>query len=354
MSRRFLAPPLELLTADGAFHELEVPGAASWRRPIVLLARELCSFELFEPAGASGAAAAAAARLYARTGAPFTEPGGLVRRSGDAFGIWWWDMARIGPQLQARFGAGWPQLAPETLAQPPGQGWRIVRASSGYEAQCWRGGTLIGSSWRHDRFDDTAWSAFARVQRGASEPAPATPPPVQQLPLSGDVDLGLSSFSDLSPADLGRIAAVVAASGLLAAAALFTGQGWRLNLLAGSAEHQAATLRASTPRTAARDQGAVQRLAAFRKLSARPNPASALTTALDVLQLYAVKPTGFEADASSLTLTLPYSAIGDVDKIALELEDSGAFTDVRPLTDDRSQTIELQMRLKGAGPSPPG
>ncbi len=352
MSRRFLAPPLELLTADGVFHEIETPGAVAWRRPIVLLARELCSFELFDTAGASGAAAAAAARLYARTGAPFSNPGGLVRRSGGAFGVWWWDMDWVGPLLQARFGNGWPALAPESLAQPPGQGWRIVRAASGYEAQYWQDGALMGSSWRLGRFDDAAWSAFVRVQRGAETPAPDKAPTPQQLPLSSELDLGLSGWSNLSLADGGRIAAVVAAAGLVAAAALFAGQGWRLQTLARASETQAATLRATTPRSAVRDQLAAQRLAAFRNLSSRPNPAAALSTALGVLQLYGVQPKGFAADSGSLTLVLPYSAIGQVDHIALELEDSGAFADVRPVTDQHGQTIQLQMRLTKSAVAP--
>ena len=71
-----------------------------------------------------------------------------------------------------------------------------------------------------------------------------------------------------------------------------------------------------------------------------------------MLQLYGVQPKGFAADSGSLTLVLPYSAIGQVDHIALELEDSGAFADVRPVTDQHGQTIQLQMRLTKSAVAP--
>ena len=60
------------LSAEGRFTSL-TEGAGA-RRPRVLLARELCSFEWFEPAGGR-AAADQAARLYARASAPFNNPG---------------------------------------------------------------------------------------------------------------------------------------------------------------------------------------------------------------------------------------------------------------------------------------
>ena len=138
----FPTPPLELLCADGRFAPLT---EGRGLRPRVLLARELCSFEWFEPAGGRSAADQAA-RLYARTSAPFNNPGVLVRRAGAGYAIWWWDRERTGPWLAERFGAAPPSVAPETLAQPPGIGWRVVRLASGLELQYWRRGILVASS----------------------------------------------------------------------------------------------------------------------------------------------------------------------------------------------------------------
>ncbi len=342
----FLARPLELLTADGAFLPLSA-GGARWRRPAVLIARELCSFAAFEPVGVAGGQAAAAARLYARTGAPFVNAGFLVRRGKSGFGIWWWDMDRIGPALAARPGGA--LSCPETLAQPAGRGWRIVKLLSGYEAQSWREGALTGSAWRRERFDAASWAAFTRVHRQADLPAPETPPAPESLPVSPGFGGVLGGWREMTPGEILQAAAGAAAVALLAATALFMAQGWRLQALARAAESQSAAVRASAPRPGPADQLAAQRLAAFRQLAARPNGLATLSTALGVLKLYGVEPTGFAADSSSLSLTLPYSAIDNVDRIALEMEDSGVFTDVRPITDERARTIELQMKLGRAG-----
>jgi hypothetical protein len=81
---------------------------------------------------------------------------------------------------------------------------------------------------------------------------------------------------------------------------------------------------------------------------------SALGTALSVAKLYGVEPQGYDIDSSSLTLTLPYSAMSSVDRIAAELEASGQFADPRPATDPTSQTIQLRMRLVSLRSQPGG
>ena len=98
----FQTSGVELLSADGAF--APVGGGGGFGRPKVLLARELCVFERFERPAAGRSAALAAARLHARTAAPYTNPGILVRSAGNGADIWWWDRDRVAPLLQARFG----------------------------------------------------------------------------------------------------------------------------------------------------------------------------------------------------------------------------------------------------------
>jgi hypothetical protein len=349
MPRSFLTPPLELLSADGVFEPLDLAPAAAWRQPQVLLARELCAFEYFEAGGVGGSAGAAAARLHARTAAPFLNPGFLIRRAGRGYGIWWWDLDRIGPWLAERFGAGARvQIAPETLAQPAGMDWRIVRLAAGFEAQFWRTGALAASSWRRQPFDAAAWSAFARQQRNPPFPAPTQPPTPQVLPPFGDLGFGLGRWRDLTAAEWARAAAMGLAAALVLACVFFTGQGLRLQGLARQAEQRAEAVRRSTPATVRGDDAAaLQKLAAFRALAGRPSPLAALAAAMGVLRLYGVTAKSYTADAASLTLILPYAAIDRIDKITREMQQSGVFTDVRPLTEPENKTIKLVMTLKG-------
>ena len=338
----FPTPPLELLAADGRVTPL-TPGAG---RPRLLLARELCSFERFEPP-AGGGAGDAAARLYARTHAPFHNPGNLVRRDGAGYAIWWWDLDRVGPQLAARFGQALPTLAPETLAQPPGEGWRVVRLASGFELQCWRARALVASAWRPAAPDDAAWAAFARQQRGAEVPAPAEPPPAQTLPVLAGAALGPGrGWRDVSPVETLKLGLTTAAVLTALATAFWIGQALRLDQLSGELEQRAAAVRATTE--APRDDAAQRRLyAAYQALGARPDPIAGLKTAIDVLRRRHLAATGFSVDGQTVTVTLPYAALPSVAAITLELQATGAFADVRPLPDSAGKAIELQMTLAG-------
>jgi hypothetical protein len=349
MPPSFLTPPIELLTADGGFEPLSV---GRFGRPRVLLARELCAFEHFQPLAAAGSAGLAAARLHARTRAPFHNPGLLIRRGPQGFGLWWWDMDEVGPHLSARFSPVRARLLPESLAQAPvrseGDGWRILRQSSGYEAQHWRGGELLGSAWRRERFDEPAWAAFVRVQRGAGEDAPAAPPPAQSLPLQPAL-ASAGGLSELTPGETAALAAGFVALGLVLAAAVQIGQGLRLGRDARVAQAQAAILRAApASRLETQDRKALQQLKGFRDLSERPSPLLSLTTALQVLRLFEVEPVGFDSDGKTVSLTLPYAAIGKAERISAELAGTGRFTDVRPITQPGRKAIELRMRVVAA------
>src|SRR4051812_935029 len=95
MPPSFLTPRIELMSADGRLEPLS-PGGLGRAR--VLLARELCVFEHYRPPAAAGSAGLAAARLYARTHSPFHNPGVLIRRGPQGFGLWWWDMDVVAAQ----------------------------------------------------------------------------------------------------------------------------------------------------------------------------------------------------------------------------------------------------------------
>lgn len=338
MPPSFLTPPIELLTADG----VREPVATGYGRPRLLLARELCAFEHYRPPAAAGSAGLAAARLYARTHAPFHNPGMLIRRGPQGFGLWWWDMDALAPRLSA---SGRVRLLPESLAQAKDDGWRIVRQSSGYEAQHWRGGELLGSAWRRERFDEAAWAAFVRVQRGAHEDAPADPPPAHPLPIQPALAAG-GGLSELTGAEAAALAAGIAALCLVLAGAFELGRGLRLGREAKAAETQAQALGAApASRLEAQDRRSLQQLNGFRALSHRPSPLVSLTAALQVLRLFDVEAVGYDSDGKTLSLTLPYAAIDKVERISAELAGTGRFADVRPITQPGRKAIELRMRV---------
>lgn len=347
MPPSFLTPPIELLGADGRLTPVARSGGLG--RPIVVLARELCAFELFEPRGASGSAGLAAARLYARTNSPFLAPGLTIRRGPRGFGLWWWDMEAVSAMLADRFGAGRLTLVPESLAQARGEGWRMLRQSSGYEAQLWRDGELVGSSWGRERFDEAGWADFVRVQRHGGEDAPVTPPQPQTLPLQPSMAAGSGGLKDLTPGETAALAAGVAAVLLVAATAFELGQGMQLRRQAKAAETEAAAVRAQpVSPAAARDRKALRELEGFRALSDRPNTLASLTAALEVLRLFDVEAQGYETDGRTLTLTLPYSAIDKAERMTAELAGTGRFSDIRPVTLPGRKALQLRMTVAGA------
>jgi hypothetical protein len=349
MPRSFLAPPIELLSADGRLAAMDA-GGAPWRRPLVLLARELCSFEWFGIPGGARAPTAQAARLYARANSPFLSPGMLIRRAGAGFGIWWWDRERIDPWLAEALGEAGVTVAPETLAQPTAADWRIVRLASGFELQCWRGKALIASSWRSAAPDAADWSAFARQVRFPPSPAPSLPAP-QTLPIASDFGLGSAGGMELTPTSAAMIAAGALAVMLAGASAFWVGQGLRLGGLADQAGRQAAAEHAAVTQPAS-DVAAQQRLAAFRALANRPDPIAGLGVALEVLRAHGVTARSFAVDGPVLTVTAPYAALDKVDAVTAALEGTGQFSDVRPLPDSAAGAIKIELTMKGAAAAP--
>ncbi len=348
----FPTPPLELLSAEGHFAPLTE--AAGARRPRVLLARELCSFEWFEPAGGR-AAADQAARLYARASAPFNNPGVFVRRSGGGYAIWWWDRERIAPWLAERFGAEPPVVAPETLAQPPGADWRVVRLASGFELQYWRRQTLIASSWRRAAPDTAAWGAFARQQRDPEVPPPAEPPPAQPLPVVRDANFAEGGWRDVSPIETARLALAASAALLVVVSLFWSGQALRLSQLSAALERDA--LAQSGVVAQPRANTAVRRqIAAYQALGERPDPMAGLKTALDVLRRHRIAAKAFSVDGPTLTVTVPYAALGEMGQITQDLDSTGVFMDVRPLSNSADNVINVHMLVRSASafaPPPP-
>jgi hypothetical protein len=347
----FLTPPAERLRSDGTFETIFGGGLLGrLRRPVVLLARDLCTYTLFESGALPSNRRRQAARLYARTASPYLVSGaGLVKSLPD-FSIWWWDLERILPMVAGRYRTD-PVLRPETLAQPRGASWRIVRLERGYEAQLWREKGLIASVWQKDRFDNISWTRFVSLQRNAP-PAPGMPP-AESLPVAPDSE----AFS-LSLAQISREQAAAAGAGGFALVvacfvAVMLGQGLTLEREAKAIEQATTEMRTRTARPEASRalEGDRQKLAAYRQIEQRTNPISAAGAAIGIVALYDLTPRSVDAGEETVTLTLPYSAVEVADELIVEFEESGYFIDVRPSTNASSQTIIFEMKVvTGAEP----
>lgn len=352
MQLDFLTPRVERLSAAGAWTTLHPGGAIGrLRTPVVLLARELTVFSRFDTAALPKNRRRQAARLHARTGAPYLNAASLVVKSGADFGLWWWDIDRVDAMVRQRWGGQIPALRPETLAQPAGKGWRVVRLAEGHEAQYWRDGQLQASAWRRDRFDAAAWAAFTRVQRGA-EDAPETPPAPQALP----IDYDGPAFA-LATAEITRDQMIGAAGGALAttavcAALLLAGQGLRLSADADEIEDETAEIQAQTPRAGALQglEANRRRLAAYRQVEEQTSPLSATGAAIGIVAIHDLTPLALDAQADALAVTLPYSAVGAADSLIADFEQSGYFYDVQPRTDAQNQRLVMEMKIRESAP----
>lgn len=354
MQLDFLTPRVERLSADGAIDVIHPGGVMGrlLRRPVLLLSRDLCAFSLFQTAALPRGRRRQAALLHARVSAPYVRSGSALSRAGDDFGVWWWDADRVDALLSSPAAMSRPLASPETLAQPRGEGWRIVRLKLGYEAQLWRGKALLASAWRHDRFDPGAWSAFVRLQRD-SETAPEVPPSPVPLPIA----FGNRDAFALAPVELTREqTALVVSSGAAFASLCFgaflLGQGHQLSRDTDQIELETSELRAATPRAdAVRTLDASQKkLIAYRLIEEQTSPLSTAGAAIGILAIHDLTPTALNAEAETLSLVLPYGAIDKIASLVDELENSGYFHDVQPRTDGTAQTLTLEMKVRETAP----
>jgi hypothetical protein len=352
MPLNFLTPRVERLRADGAFEAVHEGGLLGrLRRPVVLLARDLCTFSLFEAGALPKGRRRQAARLHARVGSPYVAGGAALVKCGDDFGVWWWDLERITPLVEARHGGLRPPLRPESLAQPPARDWRIVRLAQGYEAQLWRGKGLAASVWRRTRFDGPAWAAFTRLQRGAP-PAPVEPPEAESLPIATDSEAFSLSRAEVTREQAIAMGAASFALAVLSTVAFLGAQGLQLRAEAKDIEGEIVEIRQSIPRTPG-GQGVEldrRRLAAFRQVEETTNPVSAAGAAIGIVAYHDLTPTALDIDGGVATLTLPYTAMEAADELVAEFEQSGYFHDVQPRTDAANQSLIIEMQVREAAP----
>lgn len=350
----FLIPSIDRLGSDGAIESVHPGGALGrFRRPVLLIARDLCAFSRFETAALPKSRRRQAARLHARVASPYVVSGAALVKAGADFGVWWWNLDQLAPQVAARYPRGGAAIRPETLAQPIGEGWRIVRLQNGYEAQFWNNGALIASAWRKQRFDEPAWAAFTRLQRSVDD-APETPPHAQTLPVAYDSEAFASAWTDIT-----REQAIAMAAGGFAVATsclafFFLGQGVQLSQRADKLNLEAAELRASTPRASAVQAVDLdrQRLAAYQEVESRTNPISAAGAVIGVLALQEITPSALDITDEGVRVTLPYAAVTRAEELVKEFQDSGYFRDIEPRTDAPNRTLIIEMKTIARAQAP--
>ena len=235
-----LFPPSRvlLLNPDGRVETLDV-AAPRFSGTTVVLARERCLFDPLETAtGISSRQALTAARLRAQTAAPYQNAGYAITRRGQRFGIWWWDADWVIEQLALADIADNARVIPESLFYSAETGARIVRGTTGFEAQIWDQGFLVADLWRRKPFDEEIWREFLRQWFGGDEPLSSPPPPSRPpfLLNSPYRRTLLSSGDNARLIELGAGGAIIA---LLAISAFMFGNGLSLR-------NQAETLRAQT------------------------------------------------------------------------------------------------------------
>lgn len=346
----FLLPRVDRLAADGTTEVLHNGGLLGrlLRQPVTLLARDLCSFALFEAANLPRHRRRQAARLHARLSAPYLHSGYTLAKSGGDYGLWWWDEERLTPLVQALPGGAKRVLVPETLAQPKWQSWRIVRLRQGYEAQLWRNQSLIATAFRRDRFDAPSWSAFVRLQRAAEE-APALPPAPLDLPIAYS---NREAFAP-PPIELNReqsawLAGGAAAVACLSLGAYFYGQGATLAEDGLELEQQTQAIRASTPQPeAVRDMDTNQKtLIAYHQIEGRTNPLTSAGAAIGILALHELTPDVVDAKDGSLSLTLKYQDLPLIEELVEDFETSGYFYEITPRADAAAKSLILDMKVR--------
>lgn len=347
MPLSFLQPRVDRLGSDGRIQTVMEAGALGrLRPPVLLLARDLCSYALFDAGALPRRQHRRAAVLYAHANGPHVETGSLVLPTGKKLGIWWWDLARVREPALTRYGRVRPVMRPESLATLGGEGWRILSIAGGYEAQLWEDQTLKVSSWRRSRFDERAWSDLTRLHAADVE-APLTPP----APTVSAVNIDGQAFG-LSSLELSREQALVLGGGAIAmaavSAALFLlGTTVALDKQTRQVTQETLEITAATPALAgAGASGSAEaRLAAFQAVARETSPLTAAGAAIGAAAIYDVSPNALDARSDSLTMTLPPAAADKLDELIAELAGSGYFENIRPRIEATTRNLVIEMDI---------
>lgn len=300
-----------------------------------MLSRGACRFGFMPaPAGLSVSQADRAARIYAETHAPFAAADHVVVRQVEGYGIWWWDAEQvraIAPQW--RYDA--QRISPETLLQPPGDGWRHVACLDGFEAQHWLHTALTHSTWRRRPFTRDQWAAFVQAVEGSPHAPPEEVPAAERLELLTDLSWRRRSVraSQAGPQLERLVWAAVAACVLIAAS--FLGQGIRatadtLSMKARLAELESAGGAAPLDQLVRADLATLQSLA---EIQDKPNPLVVAAELHRILASLGLQASSWATDQSRLRAEVPLGNGLPVAEVATALEASPLIQEVVPQFD---------------------
>lgn len=314
----------------------------------VVLARERCLFERMDAAvGLKKAAAIAAARLHAETGAPYQRSGALITHKGNVFGIWWWDAQWVGEKLG---GAGLDpnsRILPEPMARAASvDGWRVAKASTGYEAQVWSNGILVADQWRRKAFDNEAWGDFVRVQSDRNG-APELTPMTQDPPFTLQSPYRRTQLSDWTPERSMQAIMAGAAVVLVSVGLWMFGQAVGFNKAADAAQVEVERMKALAPATA-NVQGQVSGLTALKAATGGADPMVMLENAQQIIKPFDHKILAFTAERNKVRIYLPQEAADDLGILSQELMESPYFASIKPTLDRKKGRLILDLIPKGA------
>jgi hypothetical protein len=342
---------LTLLRADGSLEPLHLK-PAPFSSAVVVLARERCLFERLDvAAGMSGRAAAQAARLHADTAAPYQRYGSLITHKGNSYGIWWWDAQWVGEKLG---GAGLDpnaRILPEPMVRAAGDGWRVARASTGYEAQLWKNGFLHADLWRRTAFDTAAWQDFVRVQGAAGAPGGESAVLMaQEAPWTLSSPYRRMILSDWTPQKTAETAIAAAVVAAVCGALFFAGEGLGLRRDTAQKTAQAEMLEKATPKGADGTGG----LNVLRTALEGSDPMVMLQSAQELIEPFGHKLVAFETTREAVTIVLPGAAAEDISQMSNELLTSPYFESVRSSLNQEAGELTISMTPKGVKAEPKG
>ena len=318
-----------------------------------MIARALCRFELYQPpAQLSAGDALKAARLRLSTGAPFIRAGGQLVRKGRLFGLWWWDQDVVERALGGTVEG--VKLLPEVFVTQPGEGFRIVRTlSGGLEAQLWREGFLLASSFQKGSWSHQDWDTFVRT--ASSDPEAVDIPPVAPALRSWTNSYRRARLRTEPLSALLTNVGLVTAALCLALTGFFAGQAMRLNGLADQLEAQLAATPEPTPATA--DVEARRRLAEisqFAQAAQASDPLLLLAEAAAVLEAADARVTTFSAGEGRIEIGTPASTLEQAERIARGLEMSPSFINVSArLEETGARDLVFEMDVEPSSPVSP-
>ena len=274
---------------------------------------------------------------------PYAETGALITRDRDAFGIWWWNAEWVRERLGAL--AGRVRILPETVARAPGVGWRCVQASTGFEAQLWRDGFLVGDVWSRRPFEQQDWE-FVVHAFGSPDDSPESPPPSVAAPYDLASPYLKSQVSELSVERLlpSLVAGFVVLT--LCLSGFWIGEGLRLGAETDKLNQQVSRMRTVSSAERQHLLKELSQLQALQTATARPDPLAVLLDAENKLKPFGVQVQSFSATGDTLTLALPNEAGAGLDLISDQLQASGEFYDFKPKRDAAKQQVTLVMRVR--------